>query len=163
MLLAAESHQRLEAFLREHFRRPTLRLPPLYFYGGRFAGWLTRSFHIGAITFGRHIFVLPDLIERSGEGRLTVPGWLAAHEATHVLQFERAGVAGFLITYLRGYWRALRSQKRWDAKAHMQAYLTITEECDAREAEKAYTEWRKGETARPEENENVALSSHPIL
>ncbi len=163
MLLAPESHRRLETFLRSHFRNPALKLPPLYFHSGGLAGWLTRTFHIGAITLGRHIFVLPDLIGRDAEGRAIVPGWLAAHEATHVLQFKRDGVARFLFSYLRGYWRALREQERWDEAAHRQAYFAITEERDARGAEKAYVEWRSREEAQLVEEENRALSSHPIL
>ena len=142
MLLASESHEHLEGFLREHFDDPALRLPPLYFYESRLLGWIGRAFHLGAITFGRRIFVLPKYIERDARGATTIPGWLAAHEATHVLQYERAGFAGFLVRYLRGYWLALRAQKKWNGgSAHKAAYLAIREEREAHEAEKAYAGW----------------------
>ena len=140
MLLAAESHERLERFFREHFSDPLLKLPPLYFYRSRILLWLGRPFHLGAITFGRRIFVLPEYIRRDMEGRLTIDGSIAAHEATHVLQYERAGWMGFLILYLRGYWRALRAQGRLSGAAHMTAYLAIREETEAREAEEAYVQ-----------------------
>lgn len=138
MLLAAESQERLERFLREHFGDPALRLPPLLFYDSRILLWLGRPFHLGAITFGRRIFVLPEYVERDAEGRLTISGSIAAHEATHVLQYERAGWVGFFSLYLRGYWRALRAQERFGGAAHMAAYLAIEEEREAREAEEAY-------------------------
>jgi hypothetical protein len=138
MLLAAESHARLERFFREHFNDPALQLPPLFFYESRLLMWLGRRLHLGAITFGRRIFVLPKFVVRDGEGRLTVPGWLAAHEATHVLQYERAGWVRFLALYLRGYWQALRAQERFSLASHEAAYLAIREEREAIEAEKAY-------------------------
>jgi hypothetical protein len=143
MLLAAESHKRLERFFREHFDDPTLRLPPIHFYYGRVARWFVGGLRQGAITFGRRIFVLPRLIERDEQGRLIVPGWLAVHEATHVLQYERAGFVGFLVLYLGGYWRALRSQKRLSGAAHWAAYRAIREEREAEEAEEAYANWSK--------------------
>jgi hypothetical protein len=141
MLLAVESHEHLEGFLREHFNDPALRLPPLFFYRSRLLGWIVGVFNLGAITFGRRIFVLPEYVRRDAQGRLTISGGLAAHEATHVLQYERSGFAGFLIRYLRGYWRALRAQKRWHSAARQTAYLAISEESEARAAEKAYAAW----------------------
>ena len=153
MLLAAESHERLERFFREHFDDPTLRLPPIYFYHDRMAGWFVGGLRQGAITFGRSIFVLPRLIKRDEQGCLTVPGWLAVHEATHVLQYERAGIVGFLLRYLGGYWRALRAQKELSGAAHWAAYLAIREEMEANEAEKAYATWSKRLKTLDEEGE----------
>jgi Domain of unknown function (DUF4157) len=141
MRLAPASHQRIETFLREHFHLPTLKLPSIFLYHGRVAACLTRAFKIGAITFGRHVFVAPKMVTRDESGRLRIPGWLIAHEATHVWQYERAGFFGFLFSYLRGYWRALRAQQVWSGEAHLAAYLAIEEECDARESEAAYTAW----------------------
>lgn len=141
MFLAAESHKHLEGFLREHFNDPALRLPPLFFYRSRLLGLLMGMFHLGAITFGRRVFVLPEYVKRDEQGRLTIPGRLAAHEATHVLQYERAGFVGFLAFYLRGYWRALRAQKRLNSAAHGAAYRAISEEMEAYGAEKAYASW----------------------
>lgn len=148
MLLAAESHEHLEGFLREYFHDAGLRLPPLYFYRSRLLGWIARAFRLGAITFGRRIFVLPDYVGRDAQGRLTIPGRLAAHEATHVLQYERAGFAGFLVLYMRGYWRALRAQKGWNSAAREAAYRAIMAEAEAYEAEKAYASWSEQLRAR---------------
>jgi hypothetical protein len=154
MFLSVESHKHLENFLREHFGDPGLRLPPIYFYESRLLGWIVRAFHLGAITFGRRIFVLPKYIERDTRGRSTIPGWLAAHEATHVLQYERAGFGSFITRYLRGYWRALRAQKKWNGEAaHKAAYLAIQEECEAHEAENAYAAWSERLKALVDESE----------
>ena len=141
MHLASESHELIEKFLRDRFHLPMLKLPLISIYHGRFAHCLTKTFHIGAITFGRHIFVAPKLMERDLDGRLCVPGWLIAHEATHVWQYQREGFTGFLISYLKGYWRALRMMKSWNGEARMKAYLAIKEESDARESETAYAIW----------------------
>ena len=145
MKLAPESHARIERFLREHFRDENLRLPPMVIYGSFFSRCLTRLFHIGAITFGHRILVAPALVKHEKENnRKTVPGWLIAHEAVHVLQYERDGVIRFLVIYLRGYWKGLRGARpRWNAAARMAAYLNIAEECAAREAEDAYQMWSK--------------------
>ncbi|HYY58219.1 MAG TPA: DUF4157 domain-containing protein [Pyrinomonadaceae bacterium] len=141
MRLAVESQRLMEEFLRERFRLETLKLPPLSLYRGRVASWLTNTFRIGAITFGRRIFVAPKMVTPDETGRLKVPGWLVAHEATHVWQYECAGFAGFLSSYLAGYWRALRAQRKWGREARQAAYLAIREECEARESETAYAVW----------------------
>lgn len=118
-----------------------LRLPPVHLYKGRVSRWLTHTFHIGAITFGRHIFVKPELVKQDDEGRWTVPAWLLAHETTHVLQYERAGFVRFLISYLWDYWHCLRRQQKWDASARLEAYMAIKVEAIARQAEIAYAAW----------------------
>ena len=141
MRLAAESHRLIESFLREHFRRETLELPSIFIYRGRVARSVTGAFKIGAITLGRHILVAPKLVESDESGKLRIPGWLLAHEATHVWQYESAGFLGFLISYLKGYWRALRAQPRWGREARLAAYLAIEEEAEARESEAAYALW----------------------
>jgi Domain of unknown function (DUF4157) len=141
MLLARASHKLVEEFHRHFAGDESLRLPPVHLYNGRFARWLTHTFNIGAITFGRHVFIKPELTRREPTGRWTAPAWLIAHETTHVLQYEKAGFVGFLISYLRDYWCCLRVQKRWDAAARMEAYHTIKAECAARDAERAYAAW----------------------
>ncbi len=70
-----------------------------------------------------------------------MPGWLAAHEAVHVLQYERDGLVRFLISYLREYFRTLACSRRADAAARMAAYLSIPHEIEARIAELAYASW----------------------
>jgi Domain of unknown function (DUF4157) len=141
MRLAAESQSLMEDFLRERFRVEALKLRPIFIYHGHAARWLTRAFRIGAITFGRHVFVEPKMVTRDEKGMLRVPGWLLAHEATHVFQYAGAGFAGFLVSYLSGYWRALRAQRKWGREARMAAYLAIKEECEARESETAFAVW----------------------
>ncbi len=142
MKLAAVSHAQLQSFLRYHFKGDTLIVPAIYVYTGNFAHLITRTLKIGAITFGRRVIVSPALVGRDAEQRLIVPGWLVAHEAIHVLQYEQAGFIGFLVSYLKGYWRALREQKKYGSAARLNAYLAIEEEQSAREAERAYRVWR---------------------
>ena len=141
MRLSNAAHERLEKFLGEHLGEPELRLPGIHLHSGRIARWVTGALKIGAMTVGRHIFVAPRLLVRDEDGRLAAPGWLIAHEATHVVQFGKEGFAGFLYKYLRGYFGALRQCGSWDAAARMTAYLAIAEECAAREAEHAYRKW----------------------
>lgn len=56
------------------------------------------------------------------------PG-LLAHEAEHLRQWHRHGVAGFLARYLRDYVRG-----RLGRLGHQQAYLAISFEVEARAA-----------------------------
>lgn len=141
MRLASDSHKLIEAFHRDRLQNEALKLPPVYLYSGRAARFVTHAFRIGAITFGRHILVKPTLVARDGNGRLTVPAWLVAHETTHVLQYTEAGFVGFLVLYLRDYWRGLRELGKWNGAARMAAYFAISVECDARAAELAYAAW----------------------
>lgn len=150
MLLASESHKRIEKFLRGHLRNDALRLPPIVIYSGLWTRWLTRAFNIVAITFGRRIFVAPKKIERDDAGRLTVSAELIAHEATHVVQYEEAGFIGFLSSYLWEYWRALRAQQGWSKSAHHAAYFAIRQEREAYDAESAYAVWNRLEKMREE-------------
>lgn len=143
MLLAKESHKLMEAFHRALHENDSLQLPPVHIHQGRVARWITHTFHIGAITFGRHIFIKPELTELDSEGKRTAPGWLVAHETTHVLQYKSAGWIGFLLTYLREYWDGLRQLRSWDATARMAAYKAIKVECVARDAEQAYAVWKE--------------------
>jgi hypothetical protein len=141
MLLAPESHLHLEAFLRERLRSESLRLPPVNVYVGRWSRLLTGTFGILAITFGKRVFVSARVVKRDGQGRLTVPAGLLAHEAVHVVQYNEAGFAGFLLSYLREYWRGLREQPGWGRAAREAAYRAIRHEREAYEAEDAYHVW----------------------
>jgi hypothetical protein len=143
MRLSAEAHREVEEFFRRHTDGPGLVLPPVYVYAGAFARLLTRAAGgVGAITFGRRVFVRPSLVRRDSSGRAAVRGWLLVHEAAHVLQYEERGFVRFLIGYLRGYVRELRAGEGLGAGARTAAYLSIPEERAAREAERAYVEWR---------------------
>jgi hypothetical protein len=141
MRLARESHERLEKFFREYFKDPQLRLPPIYLHRGRIARMVTKQLRIGALTIGRHILLSPARVTER-EGSLTTEGWLVAHEATHVLQYERDGYLRFFIHYFYGYWRALRGGgSRLSREARMSAYLAIEAERIAHEVERAYQDW----------------------
>lgn len=142
MKLAAQSQIHIQNFFRAYLGDQALELPSILIYRNRFAHLITRVCRVGAITFGRRVFVAPVFIKRDESNRLITPGWLVAHEAMHVLQYKQRGSASFLARYVYGFWRALRKTGRWDKAARMTAYLNITEECAAREAEEAYCEWR---------------------
>jgi hypothetical protein len=142
MKLASESQRHIEKFLRDHFHDDKLELPTIYLYCGRFSLWLTSSFGILAITFGRRIFVAPKVVKLDEGRRLTVPASLVAHEATHALQYCNAGFLRFLVSYLNEYLRGLRSQKKgWGKAARQAAYFGIKQEREAYEAEAAYAIW----------------------
>ena len=138
MRLSEESHERVERFFRAHRRDPGLVLPPVCVHAGLLAWMLMKFVGAGAITFDRHVFVTPSLIERDSAGRAVISSRLLVHEAAHVLQYEERGFARFLWVYLSGYWRALRSGGRWDAGGRAAAYLSVEEEREARAAENAF-------------------------
>jgi hypothetical protein len=138
--LSAESHRRVEEFFRDFRGEPALRLPPVRVYAGGLSRLLLDSIGMGAITFGRRVFVSPRMVVEEGRGRRAVHGWLLVHEAAHVLQYEEAGFVKFLLVYLRDYCRALRGAWGWKLgrAARMAAYMAIPAEREAREAEHAY-------------------------
>ena len=140
MKLSPETHREVEEFFRRHTGEPGLRLPPIEIHAGRWANLLTKANGINGITFGRHVFIRSSLVARDAAGRARMAGWLLVHEAAHVLQYERSGLFRFLRAYLRGYLQALREGGRWDKVGRQAAYLAIAEECEAREAERAYVE-----------------------
>ena len=141
MRLAPEAHRHIEAFLRERRRSEALRLPQVHVYVGRWSRLLTGTFGILAITFGRCVFVSARVVKRDERGRVTIPAGLLAHEAMHVVQYGEAGFVGFLVSYLREYWRELRAQPGWGRAARQAAYLAIKHEREAYEAEDEYFAW----------------------
>ena len=160
MVLAPESHERIEAFLRAHLRNDKLKLPPVYIYSGRVARWVTGRLQILAITFGRRIIVASKVVVRDEKGRLTVPAGLIAHEATHVIQYQEAGIVRFLFSYLREYWRALKEHRQgWSKAARNAAYFAIKHEREAYEAESAFDTW----LALARMTEDKAVSTSPPL
>ena len=144
MLLAGESHRRMEEFFRHHLGDERLRLPRVRFYAGRFAGWLTGTFGIGAITFGSRVYVAPALVWRDADDRLVMPSELAVHEAAHVLQYGRNGFVRFLFLYLRDYAWALGREAGGARERHRAAYLAIKFEVEARAAAESYAAWSGG-------------------
>ena len=150
MRLASESHQRIQAFLRDHFHNESLHLPPITVHPGPLANWMTRTFGVIAITFGQRVFVASDVVKRDSGGRVSVPAHLMAHEATHVVQYQEAGVVGFLASYLRDYGRGLKAQGSFRKAARQAAYLAIKYEREAYAAEHAYTVWSPPQSALSE-------------
>ncbi|HYG08684.1 MAG TPA: DUF4157 domain-containing protein [Pyrinomonadaceae bacterium] len=142
MRLAEESRARLERFFRSYERDERLRLPPVFVHAGFWSDGLTRVLRVAAITIGRHIFVSRKVVERNARGQLTVPGWLLAHEAAHVRQFQQAGFCPFVFNYAREALAFLVRNGKFDARARMEAYEQITREREAREVEAAYLQWR---------------------
>lgn len=142
MRLSAAAQKHIEEFYREYLLDDKLKLPPIHVHCGQFATLVTGISRVGAITFGRHILITRKRIHANEVNRLFMPAKLLAHETMHVLQYRRAGIAGFLFSYFRGFWRELRRKKKWNAAARMDAYLAITEEVEARAAEEAYEIWR---------------------
>ncbi|PYS94111.1 MAG: hypothetical protein DMF64_02080 [Acidobacteria bacterium] len=141
MRLTAEAQAHVERFFRVYLRDERLSLPAISVHTDQLAHVITGSFRIGAITFGRHVFVAPTLLVCDVDERVCVPGWLVAHEAMHVIQYERAGMARFLFAYLREYARARRRGKSFNAARHWVAYRAIAHEVEARAAEAAYCDW----------------------
>jgi hypothetical protein len=141
MRLAEESRARLESFFRWYERDERVRLPAVFVHAGFWSDNLTRMLRAAAFTVGRHIFVSRKVLVRNAQGRLTMPGWLLAHEAAHVRQFQRAGFAPFLFNYAREYLTYLVRGGKFDARARTEAYKRLAPEREAREVEAAYLKW----------------------
>ena len=142
MRLAEESRARLEQFFRSHEGNAALRLPAVYIHGGYWSHQLTRALRIAAITVGRHVFVSRQYLRKDAGGRWTTPGWLLAHEAAHVRQYQREGFWPFLVNYAREYLSLMWKGGKFDAGARAAAYEQIAREQEAREVEAAYLKWR---------------------
>ncbi|HEX8130974.1 MAG TPA: DUF4157 domain-containing protein [Pyrinomonadaceae bacterium] len=119
-----------------------LRLPLVFVHAGLWSEMLTRVLRVAAITLGRHVLVSRKVVRRNERGRLTMPGWLLAHEAAHVRQFQQAGFVPFVFNYAREYLALLVRGGKFDARARVQAYEQIAREREAREVEAAYLRWR---------------------
>lgn len=141
MKLAPDSHQRLEEFFREYLDDEKFVLPKIHFYGGIFTRVFTYFIKVHGITFGRRIFILPALISvnRSNEPRLSEQ--LAAHEITHVIQYQKHGFIGFFYNYLKCYINNLQCKKKWDLNSRQEAYFEIPFEIQARDAATKFAEW----------------------
>lgn len=143
MKLSPGSHRKLEMFFREYLQTEDFKLPPIYFYFGNFTHAMTRLIKVNGITFGRRIFILPELISLNASRRRRIPEDLAAHEIMHVIQYRRNGFIKFLYVYLRDYWRNLRRREKWDSASRRLAYLEIPFEIEARDAAQKFLEWKE--------------------
>lgn len=149
MRLAGSSQSKLEAFFREYLNDESFSLPSINFYFGRFTAFSAKFLSIEGITIGRRVFIKPQNVTRSSSGaKLKMPELLAAHEITHVLQYQRFGFFRFFRQYLGNYWKNLRSKKKWDLAARHQAYLDIPFEIEAREIADEFIKWNKNLNSR---------------
>ncbi|MCW5958613.1 MAG: DUF4157 domain-containing protein [Pyrinomonadaceae bacterium] len=142
MRLAPDSRTKLEEFFREHFSDPLFRLPPIEIYSGGFTRMLTAFLKVHGITFGRRIFILPDLINSGINGEKKLSENLAAHEITHSVQYKRDGAIRFFYKYLTSYYRNLRRQGNYGLAARQVAYLQIPYEIEARETAESFVQWK---------------------
>ncbi|MGI8493804.1 MAG: hypothetical protein ACR2L1_00640 [Pyrinomonadaceae bacterium] len=141
MRLSRQSHQRLESFFREYYSDDSLRLPEIEIFIKRGAGIVAKLAGVFGITFGRFMFIKPDLIFQVETNDLFISKKLMAHEATHVLQYKRLGWCRFFYTYLSSYWNALWKKEKWDFDSRMEAYLEIPHEVEARLCADKFIEW----------------------
>ena len=86
------------------------------------------------VSLGRTILLRTD-VAPTGASRLM------AHELVHVRQWAEKGVFGFLIAYLRDFFRGLVRTRSWDA-----AYRQIAIEVEAREVTE---DWQRRHRLRP--------------
>ncbi|HEY1404184.1 MAG TPA: DUF4157 domain-containing protein [Pyrinomonadaceae bacterium] len=122
----------------------------IFVHAGSWSEVATRVLRVAAITLGRHIFVSRQVVRRNARGQLTMPGWLLAHEAAHVRQFQQAGFLPFLFNYGREFLALLARDGKYDARARTEAYIRLAREREAREVEAAYLEWRVSVPTSPD-------------
>ncbi len=157
MKLADSSHQRLEAFFREHLNDADFRLPAINFYVGIFTKILTNLISVHGITFGKRIFIAPKHLSLNQNNFLKLPEDLIAHEIAHTLQYRREGIVKFFYKYLLSYRRNLCSKKKWNAAARHEAYLEIPFEIEARATAARFVEWNSFQDKR----RKAKVKSHP--
>lgn len=150
MYLAKDAHEKFEDFYREFFNERNHPLPKIKIYARRGAGLITKLLNINGITFGRRIFIRPQLVTISNDSLLRAPKALIAHELAHVLQYQQLGFIKFFYTYLKGYWQALKKKEKWDANARMEAYLEIPHEVEARQFAADFLVWLDNRKQKPE-------------
>jgi hypothetical protein len=152
MKLAADSHQRLQEFFREHFSDESFSLPTINIYCGKFTHYFTNMIGVHGITFGCRIFILPDLIAQNHRNESRLSENLAAHEIMHSLQYQKHGFFGFFYRYLGSYWKNLRRKRKWDLESRQLSYLEIPFEVEAREVAEKFVQWngkrRKSESMK---------------
>ncbi len=144
MRISQETNQELEIFFRKYFNDENLKLPKIQVYAGRSAGFITWVLGIHGITLGRHIFIKPNQTGYDKEKRLTISKNLLSHEVAHVVQYQKMGFFGFLYKYLKDYFLLLRTRRKWNAFARMEAYWEIPHEVEARDAAASFIEWTRG-------------------
>ena len=152
MKLAESSHRKIETFFREHLNDQNFHLPSISIYAGKFADYFTRQIKVAGITFGKRIFVFPELLSLNRNNQLKLPEELVVHEITHVLQYQREGFFRFFYKYLRDYRANLRKKEIKDLEAKREAYLEIPFEIEAREVADKFVEWNQNNLELKTEN-----------
>ena len=141
MRLTVASHEHLQKFFRVHYRDAGLALPLIEWDLGAGAQMVTRAGAITAMTLGKRVLTARHALRQDAAGRWWIKGRLAAHEATHVLQYQKQGWGRFLWNYLGDYAGAMQEAARWNAAAHFRSYQAINAEREAQAAEDAYALW----------------------
>jgi hypothetical protein len=141
MKLSEKSHQKIEAFFREHLADERFKLPEIYFYGGKFTHYLTSVLKIEGLTIGKRIYIFPENFWIGENRKLRLDEQLVVHEITHVLQYRREGFLRFLWIYLKSYRTNLKKKKRRDLYGRAEAYLEIPFEIEARQTASKFAAW----------------------
>jgi hypothetical protein len=143
MKLSAQTQAKFENFFRHFFDDPELSLPASNIYTKRGAGFVTKILGVQGITIGRHIFINPILSEVVAKNSLKIGKNLLAHELTHVLQYQKMGLTGFLVGYVKEYLNGLKRRKKFNTQARREAYWEISHEIEARQAAAKFIEWNR--------------------
>jgi hypothetical protein len=138
MRLTSNSHQSLQNFFRLHFGQRDLVLPLIEWDVSVKARLVVRSSGVTAMTLGTRVLLEPKALHIDSDGRYRILSRLAAHEATHVLQYQRMGWGRFLWRYLSDYAGHMQQAAKWDAVAHFRSYEAIRAEREAQAIEEAY-------------------------
>ena len=141
MRFTSESHKRLQQFFCQHRGEPDLVLPVIEWDVSAAARLVVRTSGVTAMTLGTRVLFEPKALREDADGRFWIRSSLAAHEATHVLQYQRMGWGGFLWNYLGDYAGRMQQAAKWNAAAHFRSYEAIRAEREAQAAEDAYTNW----------------------
>jgi hypothetical protein len=141
MKLSPATHRKFEVFFRQFFADENLRLPASRIYAKRGAWLLTRLLRVDGITLGRYIFIKPRLAEYISPDALKISRNLLAHELTHVVQYQKFGIFGFLRGYIQEYFCGIQRRKKFSPRARLEAYWEISHEIEARQAAAEFIEW----------------------
>lgn len=141
MKLSRELHQQIENYFRFYFKDETLKLPEVEIFVRRGAWLFSRLFIVNGITFGRHIFIRPELVKRNSKNRLIISKNLLVHELTHTMQYQKQGFLRFLFSYFKAYFINLKRKKKWDIYSRAESYLEIPHEIEARDSAEKFIQW----------------------
>lgn len=141
MKISRDLHRKIENYFRFYFKDETIKLPEVEIFVRRGAWLFSRLFIVNGITFGRRIFIRPELIKRSADNRLMISKNLLVHELTHTIQYQKEGFFGFLFNYFKAYFTNLRKKRKWDIYSRAESYLEIPHEIEARDSAARFIEW----------------------